>query len=173
MRASIDLHFTVPTDAVVRLVNDAEFIRLKAEHVGSRVVQVDVTAGPDGSFTSSVRRTISSDQIPPQVRSFVGTELEIRQTEAWAEPMDGPQGERHGTVSVEITGAPVRMTGSIRLVPTAEGSLMTYSGDVKSPIPLFGASIETAATEAIRSALTQESAYAAVWLADPSRRSGE
>ena len=170
MRASIDLHFTVPTDAVVRLVNDVDFIRLKAEHVGSRVVQVDVTAGPDGSFTSSVRRTIASDQIPPQVRSFVGTELEIRQTEAWAEPMDGPQGERHGTVSVEITGAPVRMTGSIRLVPTAEGSLMTYTGDVKSPIPLFGASIETAAADAIRSALTEEAAYAAVWLADPSHR---
>ncbi|SDC93086.1 Protein of unknown function [Sanguibacter gelidistatuariae] len=165
MRASIDLQFPVPTDAVVRLVNDVEFIRLKAEHVGSRVVQVDVTPGPDGSFTSSVRRTIASDQIPPQVRSFVGNELEIRQTEAWAEPMDGPQGQRHGTVSVEITGAPVRLTGSILLVPTADGSRMTYTGEVKSPIPIFGASIEAAATEAIRSALTQEAAYATVWLA--------
>ena len=80
--------------------------------------------------------------------------------------MDGPQGQRHGTVSVEITGAPVRMTGSILLVPTADGSRMTYSGEVKSPIPLFGASIEAAATEAIRSALTEEAAYASVWLAD-------
>ena len=170
MRTSIDLHFPVPTDAVVQLVNDVEFIRLKAEHVGSRVIQVDVTAGPDGSFTSSVRRTIASDQIPPQVRSFVGNELEIRQTEAWAEPMDGPQGQRHGTVSVEITGAPVRMTGSILLVPTEGGSVMTYSGEVKSPIPLVGATIEAAAADAIRQALTQEAAYAAVWLAHPDRR---
>lgn len=166
MRTSIDLHFSVPTDAVVRLVNDVEFIRLKAEHIGSRVVQVDVTPGTDGSFTSAVRRTIASDQIPPQARSFVGNELEIRQTEAWAEPMDGPHGERHGTVSVEITGAPVRMTGSILLVATADGSRMTYTGEVKSPIPLFGPSIEAAATAAIRRALTEEAAYAAIWLAD-------
>lgn len=170
MRTSIDLHFPVPTDAVVRLVNDVDFIRLKAEHIGARVVQVDVTSGEDGSFTSSVRRTIATDQIPPQVRTFVGSELEVRQTEAWAEPMDGPQGERHGTVSVEITGAPVRMTGTIRLVPTDDGSLMTYTGDVKSPVPLFGGSIETAAADAIRTALTQEAAYTAVWLADPERR---
>lgn len=166
MRTSIDLHFPVPTDAVVRLVNDADFIRRKAEHVGSRVLQVDVTPGADGSFTSSVRRTIDSDQIPPQVRSFVGTELEIRQTEAWAEPMAGESGERHGTVSVEITGAPVRMTGTILLVPTADGSLMTYTGEVKSPVPLFGPSIEKAATDAIRAALLAEGAFTTVWLAE-------
>lgn len=165
MRISIDLHFPVATDAVVRLVNDEEFIRYRARRTGSRVVQVDVTSGPDGSFTSAVRRTISSDLIPPHVRPVVGNELEIRQTEAWAEPHSGPQGDRHGTVAVDITGAPVRMTGSILLAPSGTGSLMTYSGDIKSSLPLFGAAVEKAAAEAIEQALLDEARCAEAWIA--------
>lgn len=165
MRISIDLHFPAATDVVVRLVNDADFIRYRAQRTGSRVVQADVTAGPDGSHTSAVRRTIASDLIPPHVRSFVGNELEIRQTEAWAEPFAGPQGDRHGTVAVDITGAPVRMTGSILLSPADTGSVMTYTGEIKSSLPLFGAAVEKAAAEAIENALLEEARCASAWLA--------
>lgn len=165
MRISIDLHFPAATDVVVRLVSDADFIRYRAQRTGSRVIQVDVTAGADGSRTSAVRRTIASDLIPPHVRSLVGSELEIRQTEAWAEPHAGPQGDRHGTVSVEITGAPVRMTGSILLSPSDSGSVMTYTGEIKSSLPLFGAAVEKAAAEAIENALLDEARCASAWLA--------
>lgn len=165
MHTSITLHLPLPTDAAVRLVNDPEFIRHKATQTGSGAPSVDVTVGADGSFTSAVRRVIPTDQIPAQARSFVGSELEIRQTEAWAEPTEGADGRRFGTVAVEITGAPVRMTGSITLVPAEGGSTMTYEGDIKSPVPLFGASIEKAAAEAIRQALTAEAATASAWVA--------
>lgn len=165
MRISIDLHFPAATDAVVRLINDEDFIRYRAQRTRSRVVQVDVTPGPDGSFTSAVRRTISSELIPPHVRQLVGNELEIRQTEAWAEPRSGPQGDRHGTVAVEITGAPVRMTGSILLTPSDQGSVMTYSGEIKSSLPLFGTAVEKAAADAIEQALLDEARSAQSWLA--------
>lgn len=165
MRISIDLQFPVATDAVVRLVNDEDFIRYRAQRTGSRIVQVDVTSGADGSFTSAVRRTISSDLIPPHVRPVVGNELEIRQTEAWAEPHAGPQGDRHGTVAVDITGAPVRMTGSILLTPSDAGSVMTYSGEIKSSLPLFGTAVEKAAAEAIEQALLEEARCATSWIA--------
>lgn len=166
MHTSIDLHFPAATDVVVRLISNVDFIRHKAECAGSRIDQADVTAGPEGSFTLALRRVIPSDQIPAQARSIVGNELEIRQIEAWAEPTEGVDGRRFGTVSLEITGAPVRMTGSILLAPTAAGSVMTYSGEIKSPIPLFGASIEAAAADAIKRALKSEAAAAADWLAD-------
>jgi hypothetical protein len=57
------------------------------------------------------------------------------------------------------------MTGAITLVPDEGGSTMTYDGEIKSPVPLFGASIEKAAAEAIRQALTSEAATAAGWVA--------
>ncbi|PFG32482.1 DUF2505 domain-containing protein [Sanguibacter antarcticus] len=165
MRISVDLHFPVATDAVVRLVNDEDFIRYRAQRTGSRILQVDVTSGVDGSFTSAVRRTISSDLIPPHLRPVVGNELEIRQTEAWAEPHEGTQGDRYGTVAVDITGAPVRMTGSVVLTPAHDGSVMTYSGEIKSSLPLFGAAVEKAAAEAIERALVDEARCAASWIA--------
>ena len=56
--------------------------------------------------------------VPGQVRQLVGDHLEVRQAEAWEPAREG----RHvGTVAVEIAGAPVRMTGSLRLEPTADG----------------------------------------------------
>jgi len=165
MDLSIDLHLPAPTDAVVAAVTDEDFIRFTAERTGSRLVQVDVTSGPDGSATSAVRRTIASDQIPPHVRSFVGTELEIRQAEAWAAAPDAGQGERHATVAVEITGAPVMMTGTVRLAPAEDGtSVMTYAGEVRSSVPLFGAAVEKAAADAIERALQEQAVHLATWL---------
>lgn len=165
MHTSITLHLPLPTDAAVRLMNDPAFIRHKATQTGSGALNVDVTVGPDGSYTSAVRRVIPSDQIPAQARSLVGSDLEIRQTEAWAEPTEGTDGRRFGTVAVEIIGAPVRMTGSITLLPAEGGSTMTYEGEIKSPVPLFGASIEKAAAEAIRQTLTAEAATVSGWIA--------
>lgn len=164
MDISIDLHFPVSTDDAVRLVNDEAFIRFKAHRGGSRLLQLDLTAGADGSYTSAVRRSVPSDQIPAQVRPFVGNELELRQTEAWAEPRNAPGGDRFGTVSVEITGAPVRMTGAVRLTATSTGSVMSYTGEVRSSIPLFGAAVESAAADAIVQALSSEEAAAEEWL---------
>jgi Protein of unknown function (DUF2505) len=166
MHTTIDLRFTVPTDDVVHLVNNDAFVHYKAERAGSRVLHVDITPGADGSYMSAIRRVIATDQIPTQVSSFVGNELELRQIEAWAEPTEGINGRRFGTAAVEITGAPVRMTGSIVLEPAEGGSVMTYTGEIKSPIPLFGASVEQAADSAIRQALITEASYAEEWLAE-------
>jgi hypothetical protein len=71
-------------------------------------------------------------------------------------------------VVVEISGAPVRLTGTVTLSPDGtDGSRITYDGDLKASVPLFGSAIEQAAVGAVRSALQAEQDAGARWLATP------
>ncbi|WP_340697636.1 DUF2505 domain-containing protein [Cellulosimicrobium funkei] len=164
MHLSVELRYPAPVHAVGAMLADEEFVRWRAARSGgegAHVEQVDVTGGPDEGFTVTVRRTLPTDQIPAHVRSFVGGRLEIRQAEAWEPERDG---ERSGTVSLEITGAPVRLTGTVTLSPEGGGTVERYDGEVKANVPLFGGAIEQAAAEAVRTALAAEESAGLAWL---------
>ncbi|MBO0609202.1 DUF2505 domain-containing protein [Myceligenerans salitolerans] len=170
MHLTVDLTYPASLDEVSAMLADVRFVRWRSERTvragtpgGGTVEQTDVTGSVDHGFTVVVRRTLATDQIPAQVRSFVGGALEIRQAEAWEAPADG---RRMGTLSVEIIGAPVRITGTGRLEPLADGGTrLTYEGDVRSTVPLFGAVVEEAAAKAVRAALEAEAEAGHAWLA--------
>ncbi|WP_435736741.1 DUF2505 domain-containing protein [Cellulosimicrobium sp. PMB13] len=168
MHLSVELRYPAPVHAVGAMLADEPFVRWRAERSGGpggAVEQVDVTGSAATGFTVAVRRELPTDQIPAHVRAFVGGRLEIRQAEAWEPERDGA---RAGTVSLEITGAPVRLTGTVRLAadpgdPT--WTVQTYSGEIKASVPLFGGAIEEAAADAVRGALAAEERAGREWLA--------
>nr|WP_276582124.1 DUF2505 domain-containing protein [Cellulomonas sp. RIT-PI-Y] len=140
------------------MLADPVYVRAKVAAGGGEVLHVDVTPGDGGAFTVTTRRSLPTDLIPPQARAFIGDRLEVRQAEAWEAA--GPDGGRRGTVAVEIAGAPVRLTGTVALIPGGESSRVVYDGDLKANVPLFGALVEEAAAKAVRSALEAEEAVA-------------
>lgn len=152
---------TDPRTAGVMLA-DPVYVRAKVRAGGAEVLHLDVTPGEDGAFTVTTRRALPTDLIPPNVRGFVGSRLEVRQVEAWEAP--GPDGTRNGTVAVEIAGAPVRLTGTVALAGTDGGSRITYTGELKANVPLFSAPVEEAAAKAVRRALEAEEAVAREWV---------
>jgi hypothetical protein len=158
----VPLELAGAPDAVAAMLADPEYVHEKVRASGALDQQVDVVPGEHGAFTVTTRRSLPTDQIPANVRGFVGSRLDVRQVEAWEGP--APDGSRRGTVVVEITGAPVRLTGTVSLRPVAGGTTLAYEGDVKAAIPLFASTVEQAAGGAIRSALASESAVAARWL---------
>lgn len=170
MHLTVDLTYPAGLDEVSAMLADVEFVRWRSERAvragtpgGGTVAQADVTGSVEQGFTVVVRRNLATDQIPAQARSFVGSSLEIRQAEAWEAPVDG---RRLGTLSVEILGAPVRITGTGRLQPLADGGTrLVYDGDVRSTVPLFGAVVEDAAAKAVRAALEEEAEAGRAWLA--------
>lgn len=161
MHVTIDVPVPLPAAAYASLLRDSAFVRFRTSVPGARVDDVVVTPTDGESFTVTVRRSVSAAQIPPQVRSFVGSELEIRQVEAW----DGERGGAwRGTVVLEITGTPVRMTGTVALVPSGDGAVLTYDGDVRASIPLFGQAVERAAADAVRATLAAEELRVRAWV---------
>lgn len=161
----LQVTLSVPTDARTAgtMLADPVYVRAKVRASGAEDLQVDVTPGEEGAFTVTTRRALPTDQIPPNVRAFVGSTLEVRQAEAWEPP--AADGGRRGTVAVEIAGAPVRLTGTVVLAGEGGASTITYDGDLKAHVPLFGAAVEEAAAKAVRGALQAEEAVAREWVA--------
>lgn len=166
MRLQVVLRYAAPPDRVVAMLADPEFSRRVIVAADGRPEAVDVTGDATGAgpFTVTTRRAVPTDQIPPQMRSFVGATLDVRQAIAWGDHEDGI---RRGSVAVEIAGTPVRVTGTTHLVSTTEGqTVVEYDTRVRAQVPLFGSAIEEAAAGAVRHALQVEQRVGTAWLAD-------
>ena len=167
------LHVTLQYDADVarvgRMLADTGFVEDKLVASGALTHHANVVGDPDRGFTVTTRREMPTDSIPAQFRGFVGSSLEVRHVEAW-EPL--ADGERKGSVVLEIVGAPVRFTGRLLLAPEAAGtagdadrSVVEVDGELKASLPLFGAALEEAAAGAVRAALDAEQSAGSGWLA--------
>jgi hypothetical protein len=151
------------------MLADAQYVRWRSTRSATapQVEQADLTGTVADGFTVVTRRTLASDAIPAQVRPLVGDHLEIRHAEVW-EP---PAGDHLvGTVALEIAGAPVRVTGTVRLEPAPDGGArQVYDGDVRAAVPLFAGVVEQAAANAVRSTLLAEGEAGIEWLARTDR----
>ena len=163
MHYTLRLNYPAPVPAVGQMLADPAFAAFAAEQTtpDGKVELVDVSGSADSGFTVTVRRKIPSSQIPAQFRAFAGAELEIRQAEVYEPEING---ERKGTVALEIVGTPLIMTGTVKLVPTPDGTAQIYAGDIKVDIPFFGAAIEKAAEEPVREALAFAENAGREWL---------
>lgn len=162
MHVNAEARFAADPQTVARMLADEEYVRAKVIASGALSHTASVVGDPESGFTVTTRRAMPTDSIPAHLRSMVGASLEVRQVEAW-EPA-GPDG-RHGTVLVEVTGAPVRLTGTLRLLADGAGTRAVADGELRASIPLFGGAVEQAVAQAVRETLAAEERTAAQWLA--------
>lgn len=162
MHLTAQVRHQADVDRVAALLADERFVAEKVAATGALQQQVDVVGTSDDAFTVTTRRQMPTTAVPAQFRSLIGSTLEVRQVEAWEPPAVG---ERRGTVVVEITGAPVRLTGTMRLTQQPDGTtVQEYDGHLKASVPLFASAVEQATAGAIREAIAVEERTAAAWL---------
>lgn len=164
MQLSAQVRYEAEPERVIGLLADEEYVTAKVRATGALSHQVSVVGTPAADFTVTTRRQMPTDAIPAQFRSFIGSTLEVRQVEAWEVP-DEADGTRRGTLVVEITGAPVRLTGTVRLAREGDVTVQRYDGDLRASVPLFAAAVEKATAEAVYAAIDAEQRTASEWLA--------
>lgn len=162
MHLTAQVRYDADLERVGALLADEAFVQAKVRATGALSHQVDVVGRSTEAFTVTTRRQMPTDAVPTQFRALLGAGLEVRQVEAWEAPEPGV---RHGTVVVEITGVPVRLSGTTRLVALEDGTTTQhYDGELRATIPLFGSAVEEATAGAIRAAIEAEERTAAAWL---------
>jgi len=171
MQITNALEITQNPRAVFAALCDPQYVAYRCERAGLNLSTNEVVTTPEGAVTAVARLAMASDVVPANFRSFVGAELDIHQTTAWAEPeLSDPAGtgKRVGTFALEIHGAPVRISGTLILDAAANGSgsILTYSGEIVASVPLFGAMIEKAIAGVVTSMLAQEAQYVSEWIAE-------
>ena len=162
MRLKAELRYDSGPAEVFAMLTDPAFQERKLAATGALEQHVEVETRDDGGAVVTTRRTMPTDQVPDLVRNLVGRTLTIVQVEDW-EPAAGDG--RSGTVTAEVSGAPVRLTGTLRLAATGAGTVETLEGELKAKVPIVGGRIERAAEPAITAAIEVEEREGRAWLA--------
>jgi hypothetical protein len=111
-----------------------------------------VSIGPDGGGMKVVVDQVQgADGIPGFAQKFVGDEINLVQTEHWADL-------ENGVVEVVIPGKPGQMKGTITLREADGTTTETVSMEIKVGIPLVGGKIESLIADLLRKALRAENA---------------
>jgi hypothetical protein len=162
MKISAIIDYAANPDEVIAMLADEEFQDHKCKATGALRHTVSIDVQGDRTIIASIR-DLPSHHFPHFVRSMVGETLKVTETQDWG-PSDA-DGVRHGTLTVEIHGAPVHLHGTLSLAPGGPGSVETIESDLKARIPFLGGRVEQAAAPAIQSAFRIEGETGAVWLA--------
>ena len=162
MQVNVQITYPATAEAVFAVLTDREFLADVCRATGALSHTVDVEDDGAG-VTVTTRRDLPTDEVPDFVKRFVGQTLTVVRVDRWDAP--GPDGSRRGTLSLEIAGAPVRLTGTLGLRAEGESAVQDVDGDLKASVPLVGGKIEKAAEPAIRAGLRAEERVARQWLA--------
>jgi len=161
VQVTAQISYPASPEAVFAMLTDEAFLKQVCEATGAVKHEVDVQENSLGASVTT-RRELPTDQIPDFIKRFVGQTLTVLRVDLWEAA--APDGSRQGTITVEIVGAPVRMTGTLSLRPDGEGTVENVDGDLKASVPLIGGKIEKATEPAIRSALRKEERLGLAWL---------
>ena len=164
MRVDSEITYEAGTDAVAEMLADPAFVERKCEAMGALEHSAEVSGDATGAFTATSSRTMPTDDFPDFARKMVGETVKIKQVDTW-EAADA-DGSREGTVSVEIAGAPLKVTGRMSLRPDGAGTVQTVDAELKSSLPIIGGKLEKAAHPAIMAAIRKENQTGQKWLAE-------
>jgi hypothetical protein len=172
VRLHEQIRYEAGPDLVFAMVTDQDFQDLKCQATGALSHAVTIVTTADGGAVVTTTRVLPTDTMSDAVRGFLGASLNVTQVETWG-PSD-TEGGRHGTVTVDIAGAPVRFRGTISLRIAGEdpssgvaaGTVETVDGELKASVPFIGPSVEKAAAPAISSAIKVEQECGTAWLSE-------
>jgi hypothetical protein len=156
-RLSYDLTYDAPLTDVGEMLMDPAFREQVCDAIGATRKTVSVGQGGGG-----MKVVLDMDQpaegIPGFAKRFVGDEINLVQSEQWADM-------ENGVVEVVIPGKPGHMNGTITLREAGGTTTETVSMEIKVNIPLVGGKIESLIADLLRKALRAENAVGRSYLA--------
>jgi len=150
-------------EEVYALLTDQAFQEAKCEAttVGGPYT-AEVRASRSGDRVTT-QRELPTDDLPDVARSFVGEKLTIIEIIEWSAATD--DGSRTAVVDMHVKGAPLTLKGTVRLEPSAAGTVEVLDAELKANVPFIGGKIEQAASGPIRTAIDIETRLLREWLA--------
>ena len=136
-------------EAVFAVMSEQSFQDAKCDATTTGRWTADIKDAGDRTVIST-ERLLPTDGLPDIARSFVGDTLTIVEVQTWGAA--APDGSRTADLNLHVKGAPMTLKGSIRLSPTASGSVQEVVADLRAGVPLIGGKLEKAAAEPLLTA---------------------
>lgn len=152
MKLEHTVSYVAAPDAVFAVLADPAYVEDKCWATGATEAGVDVSTDGDDTVIRTIR-TLPAD-VPSFAKSFVGDSIDFDLTETWGPA--GDDGSRDGTIEGSFKGTPMKMHGTMTLRPTADGSQVHVTGEIKAGVPLIGGKLESFAGQEISKGLDKE-----------------
>ena len=154
--------YAAPVDAVLDMFGDSEAVVVRYEGMGHRDVEVLECTRTDDSLRVRTSRVVEVD-LPGFARKVLSPTNTMVQTDEWTTTGDGTW---DGTVAVDVQGAPVKMSGTMRLEPAGDGTTMQLTLSMSVKVPLVGGKIaDWAGKNDVPKTMAAEFAAGDAWLA--------
>lgn len=155
--------YAAPVDTVLDMFADPEAVVARYEGMGHRDVQVLESTRTADSLTVRTSRVVEVD-LPGFARKVLSPTNTMEQTDQWTAAGDGSW---DGTVAVHVQGAPVQMSGTMRLEPAGDETTMHLTLSMSVKVPLVGGKIaDWAGKNDVPRTIAAEFAAGDAWLAD-------
>jgi hypothetical protein len=155
--------YQVPIEAVLAMLRDPDATVAKYESMGHRDVTVIDCAGDDTQLRVESSRVVDVD-LPGFAKKVLKPTNTMRQVDEWTATGDGGW---DGTFDVDVHGAPIHLSGTMRLTPGSGSCTEAITIAVAVKVPLIGGKIaDWAAKNDVQRSLDGEFAFNERWLAD-------
>lgn len=153
MKISRTTHFDAGVEDVFAVIATEEHQQAKvATQLGrSSATITDLGGGRTGVRTE---RVLPTRGMPTAVSSLVGDTLTVTEEQTWGPARQ--DGTRTADLELRVSGAPVRMRGTVTLSPAGEGSRLVVAGDLTCTVPFLGKKVEVAAKPTIEESFDHE-----------------
>ena len=172
MRKTITITYPATPARTAQMLADPAYQEARVSRAGLDNASVDVAQRGQG-FVATIAGSIQPSQLPSVASRFVRSAVSFSVAESWGEPKD--DGSRSGGYDVTIKNAPVKVSATSTMAPTAESTetsvstqatTVTVDVDLKVSVPLVGKSIEEKAMGMVGRVVADEESRATAWLAE-------
>lgn len=121
-------------DTLFKHFCDATQVQSKHEALGARNINLVKFESTDSTLNVIIEREVPAD-VPKAMKKFLSDWNQIKQVESWS----GTPGEGyHCDISIEISGVPVTIAGTMDLTSEGAGCSNSVCLDISCGIPLVG-----------------------------------
>lgn len=145
--------FTLSAHEVFTLMVSEEFQRSKAERLDALEFDMEVSGGP--APTVVTRRRLGTAAMPEFIKPMIDPTITVTETERWR-TAEGSGTPRGGDFEIDVRGAPISLRGTVALEPVADGTRLTFAGELRSGVPLFRSKIEQSAAQSVLATIATE-----------------
>lgn len=175
MRKTITITYPDTPARTAQMLATPEYQKKRVARAGLQDASVDVAQRGQG-FVSTISGSIQPSQLPSIASRLVRSAVSFSVAESWGEPQE--DGLRSGGYDVTIKGAPVKVSATSTMAPSAESAgstdvsgsthttTVTVEVDLRVSVPLVGTTIEEKAMSMVDRVVADEEQRAAAWLAE-------
>ena len=122
MKQTLEGRYPAKSDVVIKMMTDKKFYTDRLDLEGVKGYEVVDHAFDGKRFSITIKRKI--------------TAINVTSVETW------DVATRKGTIKVELSGMPLKLSAETSLKDAGSGCVLTYNWDIHSSVPLVGGKIE-------------------------------